>query len=168
MRAKSSKLPAIKASQWPADQVERRKVERLVTPRTAPDWGKKARELTGQGVDLVVEVGTLNESIRAIRIGGTIAFIGVLAGPSPAELRLPLMVMQQQRLQGWPAPRRQDPLRLGRHPRGCKPPLGRGPTLISLHVQRKSSRKAETRLCRRDDSRIRAKHGRPSPDSLNL
>jgi hypothetical protein len=30
MRAKSSKLPAIKASQWPADQVERRKVERLV------------------------------------------------------------------------------------------------------------------------------------------
>src|SRR5215831_16308754 len=103
MRAKSIKLPAIKASQWPADQVERRKVERLVTPRTAPDWGKKARELTGQGVDLVVEVGgvgTLNESIRAIRIGGTIAFIGVLAGPPPAELRLPLMVMQQQRLQG--------------------------------------------------------------------
>ncbi|MGL3109028.1 zinc-dependent alcohol dehydrogenase family protein [Bradyrhizobium sp. BR 1432] len=71
--------------------------------RTAPDWGKKARDLTGQGVDLVVEVGgvgSLDESIRAIRIGGTIAFIGVLAGPPPAELRLPLMVMQQQRLQG--------------------------------------------------------------------
>jgi NADPH:quinone reductase-like Zn-dependent oxidoreductase len=54
--------------------------------RTAPDWGKKARELTGQGVDLVVEVGgvgTLNESIRAIRIGGTIAFIGVLAHHLP-------------------------------------------------------------------------------------
>ena len=71
--------------------------------RTAPDWGKKARELTGEGVDLVVEVGgvgTLNEPIRATRIGGTIAFIGVLAGPPPAELRLPLIVMQQQRLQG--------------------------------------------------------------------
>jgi NADPH:quinone reductase-like Zn-dependent oxidoreductase len=71
--------------------------------KTTPDWGKKARELSGQGVDLVVEVGgvgTLNESIRAIRIGGTIAFIGVLAGPPSAELRLPLMVMQQQRLQG--------------------------------------------------------------------
>src|SRR5215813_3548453 len=74
-----------------------------INDRTAPDWGKKARELTGQGVDLVVEVGgvgTLNESIRAIRIGGTIAFIGVLAGPPPSDLRLPLMVMQQQRLQG--------------------------------------------------------------------
>lgn len=71
--------------------------------KSTPDWGKKARELTGEGVDLVVEVGgvgTLNESIRATRIGGTIAFIGVLAGPPPANSRLPLMVMQQQRLQG--------------------------------------------------------------------
>jgi NADPH:quinone reductase-like Zn-dependent oxidoreductase len=87
------------------------KIERLTTLgadltlnyKIAPDWGKKARELTGQGVDLVIEVGgvgTLNESIRATRIGGTIAFIGVLAGPPLTELRLPLMVMQQQRLQG--------------------------------------------------------------------
>jgi NADPH:quinone reductase-like Zn-dependent oxidoreductase len=71
--------------------------------KTTPDWGKRAREITGQGVDLVVEVGgvgTLNESIRATRIGGTIAFIGVLAGPAAKESRLPLMVMQQQRLQG--------------------------------------------------------------------
>jgi NADPH:quinone reductase-like Zn-dependent oxidoreductase len=67
------------------------------------DWGKKAREWSGHGVDLVVEVGgvgTLNESIRATRIGGTIAFIGVLAGPPSSDSRLPLMVMQQQRLQG--------------------------------------------------------------------
>jgi NADPH:quinone reductase-like Zn-dependent oxidoreductase len=87
------------------------KIERLkilgadvtINYKTTPDWGKKARKLTGYGVDLVVEVGgtgTLNESIRATRIGGTIAFIGVLAGPPPANSRLPLMVMQQQRLQG--------------------------------------------------------------------
>ena len=71
--------------------------------KSMPDWGKRAREISGQGVDLVVEVGgvgTLNESIRATRIGGTIAFIGVLAGAPASELRLPLMVMQQQRLQG--------------------------------------------------------------------
>jgi len=71
--------------------------------KSTPDWGKKARELTGNGVDLVVEVGgvgTLNESIRALRIGGTIAFIGVLAGPPPSNLNLPLIVMQQMRLQG--------------------------------------------------------------------
>jgi NADPH:quinone reductase-like Zn-dependent oxidoreductase len=70
---------------------------------TTPDWGKFARGVTGSGVDLVVEVGgvgTLNESIRATRIGGAIAFIGVLAGQAQGESRLPLMVMQQQRLQG--------------------------------------------------------------------
>jgi NADPH:quinone reductase-like Zn-dependent oxidoreductase len=87
------------------------KIERLKTLgadftlnyKATPDWGKKAREWSDHGVDLVVEVGgvgTLNESIRATRIGGTIAFIGVLAGPPPPDLRLPLMVMQQQRLQG--------------------------------------------------------------------
>ena len=64
--------------------------------KATPDWGKKAREWSGHGVDLVVEVGgvgTLNESIRATRIGGTIAFIGVLAGPPLSDSRLPLMVM---------------------------------------------------------------------------
>jgi D-arabinose 1-dehydrogenase-like Zn-dependent alcohol dehydrogenase len=45
-------------------------------------------------------VGTLNESIRATKIGGTIAFIGVLAGQPEAPPRISLMVMQQQRLQG--------------------------------------------------------------------
>jgi NADPH:quinone reductase-like Zn-dependent oxidoreductase len=87
------------------------KIERLkqlgaditINYKSKPDWGKLARQTTGHGVDLVVEVGgvgTLNESIRATRIGGTIAFIGVLAGAPQAESRLPLMVMQQQRLQG--------------------------------------------------------------------
>ena len=87
------------------------KIERLkqlgadvtINYKTTPDWGKVARETTGQGVDIVVEVGgvgTLNESIRATKIGGTIAFIGVLAGPAAGNSRLPLMVMQQQRLQG--------------------------------------------------------------------
>ena len=71
--------------------------------KSTPNWGKTAREISGRGVDLVVEVGgvgTLNESIRATKIGGTIAFIGVLAGPPPAESRISLIVMQQQRLQG--------------------------------------------------------------------
>ncbi|MCG5029830.1 hypothetical protein L0M97_14630, partial [[Ruminococcus] torques] len=39
-------------------------------------------------------------SIRATKIGGTIAFIGVLAGAPGDQPRIPLMVMQQQRLQG--------------------------------------------------------------------
>lgn len=71
--------------------------------KTTPEWGKVARGITGRGVDIVVEVGgvgTLNESIRATRIGGMIGFIGVLAGQAESEPRISLMVMQQQRLQG--------------------------------------------------------------------
>ena len=47
-------------------------------------WGARAREITGgRGVDVVLEVGgaeTLPQSIRALREGGDIAGIGLLAG----------------------------------------------------------------------------------------
>jgi len=51
--------------------------------RTTPDWEKWVIEQTGDGADLVVEVGgaaTLGKSLQAIKIGGTIAQIGVLSG----------------------------------------------------------------------------------------
>lgn len=52
--------------------------------RANPDWEKWAYEQTGgEGVDLVVEVGgadTLTRAVRATRIGGTVAQIGVLSG----------------------------------------------------------------------------------------
>jgi NADPH:quinone reductase-like Zn-dependent oxidoreductase len=54
--------------------------------RTNPDWEKWAFEQTGgEGVDLVVDVGgsgTLPRAFRALRHGGTIAQMGVLAGAS--------------------------------------------------------------------------------------
>jgi NADPH:quinone reductase-like Zn-dependent oxidoreductase len=52
--------------------------------RENPDWEKWANEQTGgEGVDLVVEVGgagTMARALRATRVGGTIAQIGVLSG----------------------------------------------------------------------------------------
>ncbi len=52
--------------------------------REVAEWGDAVRKLTdGRGVDHVVEVGgagTLNQSLRAIRTGGHVALIGVLAG----------------------------------------------------------------------------------------
>jgi NADPH:quinone reductase-like Zn-dependent oxidoreductase len=56
----------------------------LVNYRETPEWGKRALELTdGRGVDVVVEIGgagTLPQSITAVRVGGHISLIGVLAG----------------------------------------------------------------------------------------
>jgi len=68
-----------------------------------PDWARRARALNhGNGVDHVVEVGgagTLEQSIKATRVGGTVSLIGVLSG-AKNDLRLPLVVTQNMRLQG--------------------------------------------------------------------
>jgi NADPH:quinone reductase-like Zn-dependent oxidoreductase len=68
-----------------------------------PDWGKAAVALTGgRGVDLVIEVGgagTLAESLRAVRPGGTVAIIGVLGGAA-TEVQLTSVLMRHVRLQG--------------------------------------------------------------------
>jgi NADPH:quinone reductase-like Zn-dependent oxidoreductase len=67
-----------------------------------PEWGLAVREKTGgQGADCVVEIGgagTLAQSLRAVRAGGTIALIGtVAAGETPS---LVPVVMRNVRLQG--------------------------------------------------------------------
>ena len=66
-------------------------------------WGKTAKELTGgRGVDLVVEVGgagTLEQSLRAVRIGGQISLIGVLAG-GIEEINIIPVLMRNIRIQG--------------------------------------------------------------------
>jgi NADPH:quinone reductase-like Zn-dependent oxidoreductase len=50
--------------------------------RSTPDWPGRVRELTGgRGADLIIDtVGSLSESITAVRVGRTIAFIGLLTG----------------------------------------------------------------------------------------
>ena len=57
----------------------------VINYKTTPEWDKPVRSLTnGVGVDHVVEVGgagTLPLSSKAVRRGGHIALIGVLAGP---------------------------------------------------------------------------------------
>jgi NADPH:quinone reductase-like Zn-dependent oxidoreductase len=71
--------------------------------RETPAWERWAMDQTGgEGVDLVVEVGgigTLPRSLGAIRMGGVIAQIGVLAGPAD-PLPLALILHKQARIQG--------------------------------------------------------------------
>jgi NADPH:quinone reductase-like Zn-dependent oxidoreductase len=71
--------------------------------KTTPDWDKRARELTaGRGVDRIIEVGgagTLPRSMRAVRVAGCIALIGVLSGPTGEVNPMPI-VMKTIRAQG--------------------------------------------------------------------
>jgi len=67
------------------------------------EWDRWVVEKTsGEGVDLVVEVGgvgTLPRSLRAVKMGGTIAQIGVLTGPAET-IPVPVILHKQVHIQG--------------------------------------------------------------------
>ena len=71
--------------------------------KTTPDWGDAARKLAGgDGVDQIVEVGgagTMAQSLRAVRMNGTIHLIGILAGGAAQFNPLPVL-MKNVRVQG--------------------------------------------------------------------
>jgi NADPH:quinone reductase-like Zn-dependent oxidoreductase len=68
------------------EKLERAKAlgaDHTINYRSVPEWGKAAANWAGGGVDHVVEVGgkdTLQQSIEAAQVGGTILMIGVLSG----------------------------------------------------------------------------------------
>ncbi len=71
--------------------------------RENPDWERWVLDQTGgEGVDLVVEVGglgTLPRSLKAIRIGGTVAQVGVLA-ETAAPLPMSVILHKMARIHG--------------------------------------------------------------------
>jgi NADPH:quinone reductase-like Zn-dependent oxidoreductase len=69
------------------DKLERARklgADHTINYKTDPEWARTARGLTGgRGVDHVIEVGgagTFQQSIQAVRVGGHVAVIGILAG----------------------------------------------------------------------------------------
>lgn len=71
--------------------------------RENPDWDRWVVEQTGgEGVDVVVEVGglgTLARSIKAVRIGGTVAQVGVLS-ESAEPLQMGALLHRMVRIHG--------------------------------------------------------------------
>jgi NADPH:quinone reductase-like Zn-dependent oxidoreductase len=70
-----------------------------------PEWSGWVSEVTGgQGADRIIEVGgagTFGQSLRATRVGGMIAQIGILSGAATSEpLALTPILHKQLRVQG--------------------------------------------------------------------
>ncbi|MDP3854347.1 NAD(P)-dependent alcohol dehydrogenase [Phenylobacterium sp.] len=73
----------------------------LINYRTTPEWGRAVREIVPDGADFIMEVGgggTIQQSLRAIRIGGHIAIIGVVAGAG--DINPAVLIGNSARLQG--------------------------------------------------------------------
>lgn len=75
--------------------------DELINYKETPDWDAKVLELTGKrGVNHIVEVGgagTLQKSVNAVKMGGHIAVIGVLAGKgdfNPATILMKSVCLQ--------------------------------------------------------------------------
>lgn len=102
-KAMGARVIATTSSDVKAKRLRDLGADQVINYRDITDWGKAAKSLTGgSGVDLVVEVGgagTLGQSLRAIRVGGTIAMIGVLAGQT-SEVNMGFVLMTNSRIQG--------------------------------------------------------------------
>jgi NADPH:quinone reductase-like Zn-dependent oxidoreductase len=85
-KAAGARVIATSSSDEKLKRLKELGADHLINYKDTPDWGKKAKELTGgRGVDEVVEIGgpgTLAQSIAASKMGGHISLIGVLTGVS--------------------------------------------------------------------------------------
>jgi len=83
-KAAGCKVIATSSSDAKLQQLEALGADALINYKTTPDWAAEAlRHTNDLGVDVVVEIGgagTLPQSINAVRVGGHISLIGVLAG----------------------------------------------------------------------------------------
>ena len=67
----------------------------LINYIETPEWGQRAFEISGHGVDAVLEIGgtaTLENSLNAIRHGGHINIIGYMAGIDMGITVFPLII----------------------------------------------------------------------------
>jgi NADPH:quinone reductase-like Zn-dependent oxidoreductase len=92
-KAAGAKVIATTSSADKVETVKKLGADHVINYRDDKEWGKTARSFTpnGDGVDHIVEVGgqdTMGQSLNAIKYGGVISVIGVLAGFQPKESAL--------------------------------------------------------------------------------
>jgi NADPH:quinone reductase-like Zn-dependent oxidoreductase len=101
-RAWGARVVAVTSTEEKAELLRSLGADHVVSRIAESRWGKVVRRWSEGGVDLVVETGgaaTLGESLDAVRVGGTVAIIGVVAGHRHPVDVLPIL-MRQIRCQG--------------------------------------------------------------------
>ena len=103
-KSMGAKVVATSSSHEKLEKLKDLGADELINYKETPEWGKEVKIKThNEGVDHVVEVGgggTFNQSVTATKLGGHIAMIGVLSGPSAENVILPKIFLRQIRTSG--------------------------------------------------------------------
>ena len=94
-KAAGAQVIVISSSDDKLKKAEALGADHLINYVTTPEWGAQAFELSGHGVDAVLEIGgsaTLENSLNAIRHGGHINIIGYMAGIDMGITVFPLII----------------------------------------------------------------------------
>jgi NADPH:quinone reductase-like Zn-dependent oxidoreductase len=101
--AAGARVFAITGSDAKVARLERMGAEHVIRCEREPEWSRALLEVTGgAGVDHVVETGgagTIDESIKAAAIGGSISLVGLLTGAGGRLDMLPILA-KTLRIQG--------------------------------------------------------------------
>jgi NADPH:quinone reductase-like Zn-dependent oxidoreductase len=101
--AAGARVFAITGSEAKIGRLERLGAEHVIRCDREPEWSRAVLEVTGGvGVDHVVETGgagTIDESIKATAIGGSISLVGLLTGAGGRLDMLPILA-KTLRIQG--------------------------------------------------------------------
>lgn len=97
-------VTVISSSDEKLEKVRAMSADETINYVSTPDWARASRDITADrgGYDNIIELGgagTLPQSLRAVRPGGTLSMIGVLSGLT-VEASLGPIVARQIRLQG--------------------------------------------------------------------
>jgi NADPH:quinone reductase-like Zn-dependent oxidoreductase len=101
--AAGARVVAITGSEAQVGRLERLGAEHVIRYEKEPEWSRVVLEVTGgAGVDHVVETGgagTIDESIKATAMGGSISLVGLLTGAGGRLDMLPILA-KTLRIQG--------------------------------------------------------------------
>jgi NADPH:quinone reductase-like Zn-dependent oxidoreductase len=101
--AAGARVFALTGSQEKVDRLERLGAEHVIRYEREPEWSRAVLEVTGgAGVDHIVETGgagTIDESIKAAAMGGSISLVGLLTGAGGRLDMLPILT-KTLRIQG--------------------------------------------------------------------
>jgi NADPH:quinone reductase-like Zn-dependent oxidoreductase len=116
-RLKGARVLGISSSNEKLERARALGLDSGLNYRDSPEWDRWAMDQTGgEGVDLVVEVGgqgTLARSLKALRTGGTIAQVGVLAS-TMEPIPVPLILHKTAHIHGIYVGSRQDFVEMNR------------------------------------------------------